>query len=175
PKAQVVVRVEVPGGHLQADARLPEAELVGEAAEGGDRILGLVAAPAAQAVDERVLLELVAIGLAGEEDDRPLLGRDREALEGGVALGVLADEPAQRHRMDDEEPVEPGGADRASDAGAALGELGGGEVVLGHGEPRQLARSGGASAAPWRRTSLSTSAQTSLFKAAYSGESCTVT
>src|SRR5581483_2896119 len=102
--AEIVVRVEVIGRNLDADALAAEAERRGEALEGGDRVLRLAAAPAMYGVDHRIRFELVALALARQDDAPPIRSRDEEALKGLVALGVAAGQPMDRDRMEGDEP-----------------------------------------------------------------------
>ena len=97
-----------------------------------ERISGLGAAPADDLIRQGVFDELTSLRQAREHDEEVGLRRQQEALEGLVALGFGADEPVQRHRMDDQQPVQTGRADRLAGASMARDKLFGGEIVLGH-------------------------------------------
>src|SRR5262249_11466504 len=98
--------------------------------------------------------------------------RHRQALERRIALVVLPDQPAHRDRMDHQQPVEPGLADRLAGAREPRGKLFLREIMLRHRMLPSTVQAGSASV-PERRTSLSISPQTVDLSAPYSGENCT--
>src|SRR5438105_8499671 len=117
---------------LETDAGTAKAKPIDKSAECLERIRGLGAAPPDDLVRQGVFDELTSIRQAREHDEEVGLRRQQEALEGLVALGFRADQPVQRHRMNDEQPVQPCRADRLARASMARGKLLGREIVLGH-------------------------------------------
>ena len=125
-----MVRVQIVGGNLHPDASSVKAERAGQPFERGDRILGLAASPGPELIDQRIVLEFVPFPLAREDDHRPVRGGDQEALELLITLRVRPGQPVDRHRMEDQQPIQAGLADRLPHSGPAGSELFGGEIVF---------------------------------------------
>ena len=131
----VVMRVEIVPWHFHADASSHHAQRLGEPFESRDRIFRLAATPGPKLIDQRIVPKFVSFAVASQHADRPGLGGNQQALKFLIALRVRPGQPANRHRMKDQQPIESRRADRLANAGSAGGEFFGGEIVFGHALP----------------------------------------
>ncbi|MEZ5865342.1 MAG: hypothetical protein R3D25_15235 [Geminicoccaceae bacterium] len=99
-----------------------------------DGVLGDAATPAHHLVDQRVVLEFRHLAGPGQDGERRLLGAEEEALE---LLVALASEPVSQRIATGWTTTSQSRSAFASAARSrlAFGELGGGEIVLGHPAP----------------------------------------
>ena len=104
----VMVRVQIVSGNLHANTSRAKVERPGEPFERVDRIFGLAASPGPELIDQCIVLEFVAFPLAGEDGDGPVRGGDQEALKLLITLRVRPGQPVDRHRMEDQQPIQPG-------------------------------------------------------------------
>ena len=108
------------------------------AKEMGVPTMRLRTAQVADFVGQRIIHILVELAFALEHHERSCCGRNGKALEPLVALRVRANQPVNRHGMEQQHPVQSGGDDRPPGAHQAALELFPREVVLGHVRPSSV-------------------------------------